>query len=109
VSDDGHGPGGHGEDGAASVEVVDDPDRSRYQASIDGTPAGFAAYRLQGDHVVFTHTEVDPAFEGKGVGSALARAALDDVRSRGLGVVAMCPFVSAYIRRHPEYGDLLTR
>jgi hypothetical protein len=95
-------------DSEAEVEVVDDPDRSRYQARVAGESAGFAAYRLRGDHIiVFTHTEVDPAYEGKGVGSALARAALDDVRERGLGVVAMCPFVSAYIRRHPEYGDLL--
>jgi predicted GNAT family acetyltransferase len=92
------------------VEVRNHPDRSRYEAHVDDAVAGFAAYRLRGEPtsiVVFTHTEVDPAYEGKGVGSALARAALDDVRSRGLGVVAMCPFISAYIRRHPEYADLL--
>ncbi len=92
--------------GEVAVEVVDDPERSRYVASVDGEPAGFSAYRLRGGDVVFTHTEVDPAFEGKGVGSTLVQAALDDVRRRGLGVIAMCPFVSAFIRRHPEYADL---
>jgi predicted GNAT family acetyltransferase len=106
--------------GTSSIEVHDDPERSRYGArlgsagmteGLEAPPvAGFAAYRLRGEPtsiVVFTHTEVDPAYEGKGVGSALARAALDDVRARGLGVVAICPFISAYIRRHPEYADLL--
>jgi predicted GNAT family acetyltransferase len=94
----------------SEIEVRDNPDRSRYEAHLGAQVAGFAAYRLRGEPtsiVVFTHAEVDPAYEGKGVGSALARAALDDVRGRGLGVVAMCPFVSAYIRRHPEYADLL--
>jgi predicted GNAT family acetyltransferase len=91
----------------ASVEVRDNPERSRYEAHLDDAVAGFAAYRRRGDDiVVFTHTEVDPAFEGRGVGSALARTALDDVRARGLKVIAMCPFISAYIRRHPDYADL---
>lgn len=96
--------------GTPRVEVRDNPERSRYEARLGDAVAGFAAYRLRGeptDIVVFTHTEVDPAYEGQGVGSALARAALEDVRARRLGVVAMCPFISAYIRRHPEYADLL--
>jgi predicted GNAT family acetyltransferase len=90
------------------VEVREDPDGSRYEAVVAGTVAGFAAYRLRGDHVVFTHTEIDPQFEGQGVGSALARGALDDVRRKGLRVIAMCPFIGAFIRRHPEYADLST-
>jgi predicted GNAT family acetyltransferase len=90
------------------VEVRDDPERSRYEAVVGGTVAGHAAYRMRGDHVVFTHTEIDPEFEGQGVGSALARGALDDVRGKGLGVIAMCPFIGAFIRRHPEYADLTT-
>ena len=56
--------------------------------------------------VVFTHTEVLPAHEGEGVGSTLVRHALDDVRSRGLKALAVCPFVLGWIRRHPEYADL---
>ena len=91
------------------IEVTDDPGAHRYDVTVDGTPAGFAAYRLRGaDVIVFTHTEVDPAFEGRGVGAALARGALDDVRARGeRRVVALCPFISAWIARHPEYKDLL--
>jgi predicted GNAT family acetyltransferase len=88
------------------VEVVDVPGDHRYQARVDGAVAGFAAYENHGQRLVFTHTEVDPAFEGHGVGSALARWALDDVRRRGLVAVPLCPFFAAYIRRHPEYADL---
>jgi len=53
------------------------------------------------------HTEVDEAVEGTGVGSQLVRVALDDLRVRGVGLVPVCPFVAAYLRRHPEYGDLV--
>ena len=56
---------------------------------------------------MFTHTEVFDAYEGKGVGSALARGALDDVRARGGRLVALCPFIAAYLERHPEYADLV--
>ena len=89
-----------------AIAVDDVPERSRYVIQVDGQAAGFAAYRLRGDRIVFTHTEVDPAFEGQGIGSALARAALDDVRRRGLAVVLVCPFLTAYVQRHPEYADL---
>ena len=88
------------------VEVTDAPEQSRYEARVDGALAGFAAYRLRGERIVLTHTEVDPAYEGRGVGTALARAALDDIRARGLAAVVQCPFIGAYIRRHPEYADL---
>ncbi|NUR08395.1 MAG: N-acetyltransferase [Nocardioidaceae bacterium] len=88
--------------------VVDNPDLHRYEARApDGTVLGFSAYRLAGDTVVFTHTEVDPATEGQGVGSRLVRGALDDVRRRGVLMVPRCPFVKAYVERHPEYTDLV--
>jgi uncharacterized protein len=89
-----------------STSVTDNPDEQRFEARVDGELAGFAAYTPAGDMLVFTHTEVDPAYEGKGVGSALAQHALDDVRARGLKVLAVCPFILAWIQRHPEYADL---
>jgi predicted GNAT family acetyltransferase len=90
------------------VDVTDATDRRRYEARIDGELAGIAEYRAS-DHVVtFVHTEVMSAFEGKGVGSALVRGALDDVRAQGKKVRAVCPFVKGYVEKHSdEYGDLL--
>jgi uncharacterized protein len=89
----------------AHVTVRDDREKSRFEAVDEsGVVAGFAAYRREGDRVVFTHTEVDDAFEGRGVGSVLVRTALDAVREEGLRVVAECPFVRSYVERHPEYA-----
>lgn len=83
-------------------------ERRRYEVTADGELAGFAEYRDMDGVRVFTHTEVDDEYEGKGVGSALVRAALDERRAAGGRIVALCPFVDGYIRRHPdEYGDLV--
>lgn len=91
-----------------SIEVRDVPGRSRYEARIDGEVVGFAEYERSGELVVFTHTEVEPRVGGKGVGSALVRGALDDVRAGGVGcVVPLCPFVRGWIVAHDEYGDLV--
>ena len=90
------------------VNVVDNQDASRYEAYIGVELAGFSVYRIRPDAIVFTHTEIDDAFEGKGVGSALIRGALDDVRARGASIVPLCPFVAAFIRRHDEYVDLIS-
>ena len=88
--------------------VRDSPDASRYEARSGDDLAGFTMYD-QGDALfVFTHTEVDPAFEGQGIGGTLVRGALDDVRRRGARVEARCPFVRSWIERHPDYQDLLT-
>lgn len=92
---------------AAETRVVNNAGAGKYEITLDGKPAGFAEYRLKDSRVVFTHTEVDSAFEGHGVGSTLARYALDDVRERGLRAVPLCPFIAAYIERHPQYQDLV--
>ena len=92
----------------AVVTVTRNEEKHRYEAILDGQLAGFAQFRTKPGITIFWHTEVDPGFEGKGVGSTLARAALDDIRSRGERVVAQCPFIAAYIQRHPDYADLLT-
>ena len=76
----------------------------RYELDTDHGLA-IAVYREQGGRAIFTHTEVPPQEEGKGIASRLVRAALDDTRSRGLKIVPACSFVVAYVRRHPEYAD----
>ena len=82
----------------------------RYEAHIGGELAGFAAYQLTDRLVIFTHTEVEDAFEGQGVGSALARYALDDVRSEGTHrVLPLCPFIKGWIAKHPDYTGLVDR
>ncbi|MBP2707156.1 N-acetyltransferase [Microbispora sp. RL4-1S] len=89
------------------TEVADNTEAHRYEITVDGVVAGFAEYRLRPGKIVFTHTEVRDEFEGRGLGSTLIRGALDAVRPSGLAVVPLCPFVARYIRRHPEYRDLV--
>lgn len=94
----------------AAPQVVHEPEAHRYAAYLDGALAGFTVYELAEDpaRIVFVHTEVDDAFEGRGVGSAIARAALDDVRATGeRRVVPQCPFIRGWIEKHPDYADLL--
>jgi predicted GNAT family acetyltransferase len=78
----------------------------RFELDAEGH-AAVAYYRLSPGVITFTHTEVPAELSGRGVGSALARGALDQVRAQGLKVVAQCPFVAGFIKKHPEYGDLL--
>jgi uncharacterized protein len=88
-------------------EVVNDAEHHRYVLRHDGEVAGFAEYRMAADdRIVLTHTEIDDRFEGQGLGSGLARGVLDDIRAHGWQVVARCPFMAEYIRRHPDYADL---
>src|SRR5689334_7262211 len=89
------------------VEVVDSPDARRYEARLDGELAGVLEYELRDGWIVLVHTEVQPAFEGRGIGSRLAKTALDDARQRRLAVTPKCPFVLDYVKRHREYRDLI--
>ena len=89
------------------IAVADNPERDRYEARVDGELAGYVAYRRRGERIALNHTEVDDAFEGKGVGSALASYALDDARARGLAVIPYCPFINEWLKRHPSYTDLV--
>ncbi|MEX2225794.1 MAG: GNAT family N-acetyltransferase [Dehalococcoidia bacterium] len=70
---------------------------------------GVLHYKRSDNRIVFTHTEIDPRLEGQGIGSKLAAYALADARSLGLEIVVWCPFIAAYIKRHPEYADLVTQ
>ena len=87
--------------------VVHKPERRRFEIFVDDTRAGLAAYRNEPGRRVFTHTEIDPAFEGQGLGSRLAAFALDETRAERLHVVPLCSFIAAYIERHPEYRELV--
>ncbi|MFN8622384.1 MAG: GNAT family N-acetyltransferase [Chloroflexota bacterium] len=90
-----------------AIEVVNVPGRYRFEARIGGEVAGISQYLRRGSRVIFTHTEVSPEYEGRGVGSAIAKGALDAVREAGGTVEARCPFIAAYLKRHPEYADLI--
>ena len=87
-------------------DVTNNEPAHRYELRVDGEIA-IAAYRQEDDVVVFTHTEVPQPLEGKGIGSRLIAAALEDVRRRGLKILPQCEFVAAYIERHPDTRDLV--
>ena len=82
-------------------------DKNRYELEVGGTLAAFAEFRPGPDHLDFVHTEVLPGHEGQGLGSKLARHALDDTRRQQLLVVASCSFIAKFIQGHAEYQDLL--
>jgi predicted GNAT family acetyltransferase len=93
-----------------SIDLTRDERGRRYLAAVDGQVIGEAEFLLTPDLIVFTHTMIDPSFDGQGIGSALVRWALDDARSRGYSVLPTCPFVRGYLDRHAEeYADLVHR
>ena len=87
-------------------DVVNNKAHHRFELVVDGHLAA-AYYKLEGDVITFIHTEVPPELGGRGVGSKLVQGALDQVCSKGLKVIAECPFVKAWIGKHGEYKDLL--
>jgi len=90
-----------------TIEVRDHPAALQYEVTVDGEQAGFIRYTLDGDVVTLVHTDVDPKYEGHGVGAELVKGALEDLRARGKKVRPECPFVRAYLERHDEYRDLI--
>jgi uncharacterized protein len=91
----------------AEAEVVDVPGASRYELRLAERLIGLAAYRRRDGQIAFTHTEVDESWAGRGFGSRLAAAALDDAGRQGLHVVPLCPFIAHYIEQHTEYAGLI--
>ena len=87
--------------------IRDNPERHRFEADLGDGSIAIADYVLRPGKILFTHTEVPPEHEGKGIGSALIRYALDAARERGLQVVPICPFFAAYMQKHAEAQDLL--
>ena len=88
------------------TDIVNNKPDHRYELNIDDHIAA-AYYTIAGNVITFTHTEVPDELGGKGIGSKLVKGALDQVRARGLRVIPQCPFVKAYIGKHPDYADLV--
>ena len=84
--------------------ITDASVRERYEAHLNGELAGILEYTVKRGRIALIHTEVLPVHEGRGVGSALVRFALDDARRRGLRVIAICPYVQDFLTRHPEFA-----
>jgi len=95
---------------SADVAVRDNPEKHQFEAYVDEKLAGFSAYDLTDGGIMILHTEVDDVYEGQGIGSAMVRQMLDLIRADGeLKVTVLCPFVNAWLRKHPDYQDLTRR
>jgi uncharacterized protein len=88
------------------TDVVNNKAHHRYELAVDGYLAA-TYYKLSDGVITFIHTEIPPELGGQGAGSKLVKGALVQVRADGLNVIPQCPFVKAYIDKHPEYADLL--
>ncbi|MBN9391218.1 MAG: N-acetyltransferase [Chloroflexi bacterium] len=90
------------------IQVIHNEEAGRFETEVDGYFAEAAYYR-NGNKIVFTHTGVPRPIGGKGVANKLVKTALDYARENNLDVVPLCSFVAVFIRRHPEYQDLVDR
>jgi hypothetical protein len=88
------------------ITVTDHRAANRFEARDGETLAGFADHLRTSELVAFVHTEVDPAFGGRGVGSLLARTGIESAQADGLRVLAVCPFIAGWLARHPQYAHL---
>ncbi len=89
------------------ISVKENPDKSRYEVFVDGQPVGFTEYVPSGEMVIMPHTEIAQPYEGQGIASVLVQGALDDLRAKGQKIYPLCPFVVEWLRKHPEYQDLI--
>jgi predicted GNAT family acetyltransferase len=90
------------------MAIIDNQARSRYEFAVEGHTA-FINYRRTPGVIALTHAEVPTEIEGRGVGTLMAREVLDAVRASGAKAIPQCSFVEAFIRRNPEYQDLLAK
>jgi uncharacterized protein len=93
----------------ATTTVSDNPAAHRYEVAVDAQVAGYVQYRARPGLIALIHTQIDGRMAGRGLGGTLIAAVLDDARAKGLAVLPFCPFVNAYIKRHPEDRDLVPR
>jgi uncharacterized protein len=94
-------------DSQEPAAVTDNKAESRFEIRVGGELAGFVGYILDGSVIDLVHTEIDQKFQGGGLAGQLASASLDSARDRGLAVLPTCPFIRSWIRKHPEYKDLV--
>jgi predicted GNAT family acetyltransferase len=100
-------PSGTESSAAPAPVFTDNPEQSRYEMHVDGELAGFVTYHRRDQAISLLHTQVEPAFRGDHLATQLARFALDDAAKRNLAVLPFCPYISSWIRKHPEYADLV--
>jgi predicted GNAT family acetyltransferase len=92
-----------------TLDVRHNAEAERYEIYVDGELAGITeAQPLSDDVVLFPHTEIAPAYEGRGLASKLVAGALDDIRERGLHIKVTCPYILGWLPKHPEYEDLVS-
>jgi uncharacterized protein len=92
------------------VKISDVPEKERFEArDDDGALLGVITYQVTGNVVAYTHTKVEPEFEGHGVGGHLARAAMEDAQTRGRTVVPICPFLGSWLDEHHDYDKIVVR
>jgi predicted GNAT family acetyltransferase len=90
-------------------EFLDNKEKKQYELRLEAGTARLEYIRAKDDKIYLTHTEVPKKLEGKGIGSKIVKYALDDIRSSGLTLIPLCPFVALYLKRHPEYMDLVMK
>ena len=90
-----------------TLRIEDSPSKNRYQAWLGEEFAAWSEYEKDDGRIVFTHTVVRPKFEGRGIGSRLAKFAVDDARDRGLRITPVCPFIRSWLERHDEYDSIV--
>jgi hypothetical protein len=90
-----------------ATTISDNENETRFEIRLDGELAGFLRYRRHPTQIGLVHTEIFPSFEGRGLGSELIGSVLETAREQGLEVLPVCPFVQDYIRKHPDYLDLV--
>ena len=89
-------------------QLIDNEAEKRYEFHIDGQIPRIEYIKAK-DKIYLTHTEIPKGLEGKGIGSSIVRQALDDIREKDLTLIPLCPFVAMFIKRHPEYKDLVLK
>jgi predicted GNAT family acetyltransferase len=91
-----------------NYQLIDNEAAKQYELNVEGTIVKIEYIKVQ-DKIYLTHTEVPPVLEGKGLGSSIVKQALEDIKRQDLTLIPLCPFVALYIKRHPEWKELVLK